>query len=183
MSLQLIVWSFLNHWQVILWKSPLKYAVVRNAKSLDPEIMYMIPEKGTKLFKSLVDNLVQLDWVALNKADGIYAKHKRYLEMVVIKNRQLFLKFNKREYRLHEFFFSDTGGLSDYLKLSKVIKMMLALFHGEGCVERGFNVNEDVLQPNLVGMSLISQRMIFDHYLVSNDLSPPSITITKELNN
>ena len=29
-------------------------------------------------------------------------------------------------------------------------------------------------------MSLISQRMIYDH-LVSNDVSPQSITITKEL--
>ena len=42
-------------------KSPLKYAVVRNAKSLNPEIMCMAPEKGTKLFNSLVDNLVHLD--------------------------------------------------------------------------------------------------------------------------
>ena len=41
-------------------------------------------------------------------------------------------------------------------------------------------VNKDMLQPNLEGMSLISQRMIYDH-LVSNDLSPQSITITKEL--
>ena len=59
--------------------------------------------------------------------------------------------------------------------------MILALFHGEGCVERGFNVNKDVLQPNLVGMSLVSQKIIFDHYLVSNDLSPQSLTINKEL--
>ena len=39
-------------------KSPLKYAVVWNAKSSNPEIMCMTLEKGTKLFKSLVDNLV-----------------------------------------------------------------------------------------------------------------------------
>ena len=58
--------------------------------------------------------------------------------------------------------------------------MILVLFHGQGCVERQFNVNKDMLQPNLEGMSLISQRMICDH-LVSNDLSPQSITITKEL--
>ena len=37
-----------------------------------------------------------------------------------------------------------------------------------------------MLQPNLEGMLLISQRMIYDH-LVSNDLSLWSITITKEL--
>ena len=36
-----------------------------------------------------------------------------------------------------------------------------------------------MLQPNLEGMSLISQRMIYDD-LFSHGLSPQSITITKE---
>ena len=36
--------------------------------------MCMTPEKGTKLFKSLVDNLVQLDRVTPKEADGIYAE-------------------------------------------------------------------------------------------------------------
>ena len=40
--------------------------------------MCMTPEKGTKLFKSLVDNLVQLDWVTTKEADGIYAEYKQY---------------------------------------------------------------------------------------------------------
>ena len=78
-------------------KSPLKYAVVRNAKSLNPEIMCMTPEKGTKLLKSLVDNLVQQNRVTPKEADGIYAGCKRYLEIAVMKNHQLFLKFTKRE--------------------------------------------------------------------------------------
>ena len=68
--------------------------------------------------------------------------------MVVMKNHQLFLKFNKRENRLDEFFFFEVGAMSDYLKLSKVIKMILVLFHGQGCVERGFSVNKDMLRPN-----------------------------------
>ena len=75
-------------------KSPLKYAVVQNAKSLNLEIMFMTPEKGTKLFKSLFDNLIQLDRVTPKEVNGIYAEDKRYLEIVVMKNRQLFLKFN-----------------------------------------------------------------------------------------
>ena len=81
---------------------------------------------------------------------------------------------------LIEFFFSDVGGLNDYPKLSKVIKVILVLFHAQGCIERGFNVNNDMLQPHLDGMLLISMRIICDH-LVSNDLSLQSITITKVL--
>ena len=51
--------------------------------------------------------------------------------------------------------------------------MILVLFYGQGCIEREFNVNKDMLQQNLEGMLLISQKMI------SSDLSPQSITITK----
>ena len=58
--------------------------------------------------------------------------------------------------------------------------MFLVLFHGQECVERGFNLNKDMLKPNLEGILLISQRMISDD-LVLNDLPPQSITITKKL--
>ena len=47
-------------------------------------------------------------------------------------------------------------------------------------LERVFNVNKDILQPNLEGISLTCQRMIYDHLILS-DLSPHSIAITIEL--
>ena len=40
--------------------------------------MCMTREKGTKLFKSLVDNLVQLDRITSKETDGIYVEYKRY---------------------------------------------------------------------------------------------------------
>ena len=70
----------------VVGKSPLRYAVVSNAKSLNPGIMCMTSEKGTKLFKKLVDKLAQLDRVTPKEVNGIYAEYKRYLEMVVMKN-------------------------------------------------------------------------------------------------
>ena len=57
-------------------KSPLQYAAVRNAKSLNPEIMCITPEEGTKFFKSLVDNLVQLDRVTPKEANGMHVEYK-----------------------------------------------------------------------------------------------------------
>ena len=113
--------------------SPLKYAVVRNAESLNPEIMCITPEKGAKLFKSLVDppgpprssHTKRGGWykhrVQAISCDGCYG--------------QLFLKFNKRENRLDEFFFSDIEGLSDYPKLSKIIKMILVFMDKDALKE------------------------------------------------
>ena len=38
----------------------------------------MTCEKGTKLFKSLVDKLVLLDRITSKEADGTYAEYKRH---------------------------------------------------------------------------------------------------------
>ena len=40
--------------------------------------MCMTREKGIKLFKSLVDNLVQLDRITSKEADDTYAEYKQY---------------------------------------------------------------------------------------------------------
>ena len=58
--------------------------------------------------------------------------------------------------------------------------MILVFFHGHGCVKRGFIVDKAMLQPNLEGMSLLSQRMIYNH-LVSNNFPPQLITVAKWL--
>ena len=57
--------------------------------------------------------------------------------------------------------------------------MILVLIHSQ-TLEKSFNLNKNLLQANLKGLSLTSQRLIYD-YLVPNNLTPESITISKEL--
>ena len=80
---------------------------------------------------------------------------------------------------LDTFFYSKVGDLDCYPQFSRAIKIVVILIHGQAQVERGFNVN-DILQPNLQGLSLQSQPMIHYH-LESNCLTPASIDITKGL--
>ena len=54
------------------------------------------------------------------------------------------------------------------------------MIHGQAQVERGFNVNDTMLQPNLQALSLQSQRMIRGH-LGSNCPTPASLDIAKGL--
>ena len=70
-------------------------------------------------------------------------------------------------------------GLHEYPQLCKVIKMVLTLFHGQASVERGFNINKAMLQPNLMSKSLTSQRLVYDHMKVHNS-SAESVVITKQ---
>ena len=137
------------------------------------------PERGKKCFQSLVDNLTQLARVTPKDGGIIYAEYKSYVEDVP-KNRQLFLNFSKHLGRLYEFLFSNVWGLDDCPYLKRVTKMILVLIHGQAFVQKGFNVNKNLLQSNLEGLPLTSQRLIYDH-LVSIDLTPESIAISKEL--
>ena len=58
--------------------------------------------------------------------------------------------------------------------------MVLTLFHGQASVERGFNINKAMLQPNLMSKSLTSQRLVYDHMKAHNS-SAESVVITKQL--
>ena len=54
------------------------------------------------------------------------------------------------------------------------------LSHGQASVERGFNINQDVIVENLADQSLVSQRMIYDERK-STGSEPCSFNITTEL--
>ena len=130
--------------------------------------------------KSLVSNLIQTKWITPRNGDEINSEYKRYIEKVAVGNRESFLKFSKLKDRLDEFYFSSVGGLDEYPQLCKVIKMVLTLFHGQASVERGFNINKAMLQPNLMSKSLTTQKLIDDHTKAHNS-SAESVVITKQL--
>ena len=44
---------------------------------------------------------------------------------------------------------------------------LLTLSHGQAAVERGFFVNDFLLQPNLKSHSLVAQRMIYDTVILT----------------
>ena len=92
--------------------------------------------------------------------------------------RQFFLLVNG--VKIYQFKANDSEISSCQLHLGNISKDCTNIKETGLYIERGFNVNKDMLQPNLEGMSLIKPRMIYN-LLVSNNLSPQSITITMEL--
>lgn len=54
---------------------------------------------------------------------------------------------------------SDNGSTTH---LWVVVKMVLALFHGQAAVESGFSVNEDILVENLTEQSIMAQRAVLN---------------------
>ena len=58
--------------------------------------------------------------------------------------------------------------------------MALILIHGQAHVERGFNVNKGLLEPNMESTSIKAQRLIYDH-CNANNIKPESLQISAEL--
>ena len=66
----------------------------------------------------------------------------------------------------------------------KRIQFILAMFHGQADVGRGFNVNKELLVENMheasTVSSLISQRQVYNH-IKSKSIETHPIKVTKEL--
>ena len=62
--------------------------------------------------------------------------------------------------------------------------MMFTLQHSQAFIERGFSINSDTLQPNMIERSIIAQITVYD--AVSSKLSSDpkavhNIVVTKEM--
>ena len=87
--------------------------------------------------------------------------------------------FNYKDSRLDAFYF-DKMSFKMPAQLTSILKLVLILSHGQSSVERGFNVNKDVVKVNLQEKSVISRKMIIDH-MQKNNVSSSTIEITRKL--
>ena len=71
---------------------------------------------------------------------------------------------------LDDFYFKELK-VAKYSEFCSVIKTVLTLNNGQVDVERGFSLNNIVLQSNIKHDSVVSKCLIQDH-LVSNNLKP-----------
>ena len=65
-------------------------------------------------------------------------------------------------------------------ELQSVLKLILALSHGQASVERGFNVSKTVLRVNMSDKGAVSCKLIIDH-MQKNKLLSSIIELTNKL--
>ena len=66
--------------------------------------------------------------------------------------------------RLDDFLCPYLADEKKYENLWYICKTVMILSHGQSSIERGFLVNKKILDKNLQEKSLISQRLIYDHF-------------------
>ena len=84
------------------------------------------------------------------------------MKVAEYEQREAFLKFDYKKYRLDEFIWPFLMRLTNNKKLCTVFKVIFILSHGQSFTERGFSIKKEVVDDNMKKKSLISQRTVYD---------------------
>ena len=121
--------------------------------------------------KRLIQSLYELNLLSAAEADQAKQEYLKFMSSVVVTDKEKFLSFDQDKDRLDSFFGSLMQANADLFNLWKVCRIIFVLSHGQADVERGFNINGELLVENMKELSLISQRIVCDHFSAcKNDL-------------
>ena len=144
-------------------RSPLKYHFVRCSESLSPVEMARSKDDCQAKFQFLVARMYKLKYISSKQAEDAKVQFQEFLNDDVQHNLSEFRKYDMYHTRLDVFLGKFINGQKKYEHLWNVCKFVFVLSHGQSNIERGFNVNKEMLEVNLGEKSLYSQRIIYDH--------------------
>ena len=145
--------------------------IVRNAACLSPSQMIRNTDHIIARAKRLIQSLYELNLLSAAEADQAKQEYLKFMSSVVVTDKEKFLSFDQDKDRLDSFFGSLMQANADLFNLWKVCRIIFVLSHGQADVERGFNINGELLVENMKELSLISQSIVFDHFSAcKNDL-------------
>ena len=112
--------------------------------------------------------------------DDAKVQHEQFLDSIVKINKDSFRNFDKETMLLDQFLGAHLMNSKQYESLWLICKFVFTLSHGQSQIERGFNVNKDVLCVNMEKRSLKARRMVYDH-MIASKVSVVDFVIKKEL--
>ena len=114
--------------------------------------------------QGLGDVLFRKKRLSAKSADNCKQEYDKFLEDVQFEHKENFLMFNYLTDRLDDFLCPYLADEKKYENLWYICKTVMILSHWQSSIERGFLVNKKILDKNLQEKSLISQRLIYDHF-------------------
>ena len=107
-------------------------------------------QSASVMFGGLVDVMYEHE-LCLTSSQGDDAKteYANFLRTVVARNKMSFIDFDFNLQWLDEFMIVYFAGIVKFRLLFKVFQFVCVLSHGQASIERGFNINKDILIENL----------------------------------
>ena len=137
-------------------------------------------EISAHLFGLLAEMLYDLQFLTSAESDAAKEELEKFRTKVVILHAEDFAAFDFESTRIDEFYAKYLHDNTAYANLWKVMQYVFTLPHGQSHVERGFNINDDIMIVNMKEKSLVAQRLIYDHMKVK-ELKPYTIQIDNAL--
>ena len=130
-------------------RSPLKYSLARHAASFNPYTTANDQQSASVMFGGLVDVMYEHERLTSSEGDDAKTEYANFLRTVVASNKMSFTDFDLNLQRLDEFMIVYLAGNVKFKLLFKVFQFVCVLSHGQASIERGFNINKDILIENL----------------------------------
>ena len=165
----------------LLEKNPMSYGINRAASCIAPSHLIAINERkrNGKYWNSIINLLYERGSLLRLEADAAKEQYEKFIT-VVDKEQEKFAKFDYTTDRLDLFLGGYLRHNPTFKEMWKVMILIFTLPHGQAVVERGFNINKDVMVVNLHQESLVAQRLIYDE-LKSQECNSTSYKISQDL--
>jgi hypothetical protein len=158
-------------------RSPLKYKLTRPISSLSPlEIASKSDDTLEKRFMKLLEILCDYGWLETAEAEKAQKQYSGLLSKKCFKDKAG--KFDIYQDRVDDFW-AEVLDSPSTVDLENVVWLILIISHGNARVESGFSINEEILQPNQLAHSIVSQRIVYE--AVSKAGAAVDVDITPEM--
>ena len=157
-------------------KSPLNHELFKNTLCVSPS---NISQKKTSIskFGKLVTMICENNDLTADEAKD---QVESFIASEVKTFQEDFSKFDTMKGRLDAFYKQWLHRDEKHSSLWKVMVFVFTLSHGQAQIERGFNINSDLLVENMLPSFIIAQRRVYDH-LNSLGVSPHDYQIENDL--
>ena len=138
-------------------RSPLGSNFLRYASIFDPFVLFEMERNLlTKRMKSLLKFMIELNIMEPSRCDKALSEFNSFCDNDRKTISDKFAEFDESSCRLDEFYFEKIG-IQKYGELSFVIRLILTLSHGQASVERGFSINNAILEINMLPETVASK--------------------------
>ena len=128
--------------------------------------LWILSRRKTYLFPSL-ESLYECKHISAEEADQSKDQFESFVDSEAKESAEEFSKCDMVNDRLDKFFVRWFFWTEKYTSLRKVMIFVFPLNHGLVQIERGFNINADLLAENLTSPSIVAQRRVYDHLSVT----------------
>ena len=119
-------------------------------------------------FRVFVNILFRKKRLIAKPLDNCKQQHDEFLEDIQFKHKKNSLKSNYLTDRLDDFLCPYLADEKKYENLWYVCEIVMILSHEQSSIERGFSINKEILDNNLLEKSRRSQRLIYEHFTSEN---------------